>query len=159
MNPTSKHDTLRNKRNTLQVPQAYDIIAVYLTHGNGGYDVNVRVPNSRGGSAKTEGIGGHCSATHQAKKACGLQNQRRVAYHTRRLAEFPGCPEEYQTRGKLSAAFLAVTQSRSIAWNPLNQDCKELLPCAHFVTNYHQSKGHTVAAASCALFTWKFGEK
>lgn len=103
--------TIRNSRNGLQVPQHYGIITVYLKHGNGGYNVNARVPNSRGGSTKTEGVSRYGLETYQEETACSSQDQRSVADNARRLPEVSGLHQEHSTRsGKLNYFAFSVAQ-------------------------------------------------
>lgn len=128
--------TNRNVRNDLQVPHTYGIIAVYLKHGNGGYDVNVGISDSRGGSRETEGIRGYGLAAYQEAKTCGLQSQRCVAYHARRPASVPGFHQEYQTNTrKLDLfAFSAATQRTVADWNPSTERCRVSLLRVHSMT-------------------------
>lgn len=130
--------TIRNLRNGLQVPHVYGTITVYLKHGNGGYDVNVRVPNSRGGSAKTEGVSRYGLEAYQEETTCGPQDQRSVADNARRLPEVSGLHQEHSIRsGKLNYfAFSAATSSYlSIGTRFGRSRCKSLLHahCSRFI--------------------------
>ena len=145
-NPTRTHDTLRNKRKSLQEPQECDTIAMYLTHGNGGRDVNVRVPNSGGGSPETEGISRYCFEAYQEEKTCGLQNQRSMAYRSRRSAKVSELSEECSTRiGKLIFAFSVATQLASIDWTRFDANCYKLLLRVHCTLHSKVSQWHGVA--------------
>jgi hypothetical protein len=115
MTPTrTTHDKAQHS-NTLHNTAKYGKIPVYLKHGNGGYDVNVRLPNSRGGSESTEGVTGYHFTGYQEKRPCGLQDWREVANRPCRLAEMDRHSQKQTRSGKLNYfAFSAATHSELI---------------------------------------------
>lgn len=111
--------------NTLQ---RYDILPVYLLHGNGGYNASDGgLPNSRGGSRQAEGFHRDGTQVYQAQAVDCLQGWRVLSYRARRLANVSPDPTHVKFREKLnlpidlltSLSATAKTEQSSIDWNPL----------------------------------------
>ncbi len=90
-----QHATIRN---TLQVTHTCAILSMCLTHGKGGYNAGYgRIPNSRGGSTRSESFDRYHSPAYQAQGIGSLQSQRGLAYSPRRLEAVSGLSEKHQS--------------------------------------------------------------
>jgi hypothetical protein len=99
--------------NTLQIRANYDMMSVYLKHGNGGHNVNVGILNSRGGGSEAEKINVYRCSAYQEQAARSLQSQRNVADHACRPTAVSRCSEEHQSnRGKLNHLVFSVAHLR-----------------------------------------------
>lgn len=80
----------------------HGMIAVYLLHGNGGYDACYgRVLNSRGGSNETAGIGGYYFERDQTQEAGCSQDRGYVSHHPCCIANVPRYLQDRQAREQL----------------------------------------------------------
>lgn len=137
MRTPTQNSNIATSSNSLQHRARYGMMSGYLNHGNGGHNVNVGIPNSRGGGSEAEKVNIYRYPANQEQAARSLQGQWNVEDHARRLATVSRCSEEHQSnnRRKLnSLVFSAATQASAIAWNPLTQTCCQSLLLAYFAT-------------------------